>query len=597
MKLTHVEIKNYRSLFYDAEAEASFEVDLGDGVNAVTGPNNSGKSNLLRGIALALDESFEFDRSLDMPAVFSTWSKPTVTLTFQVPKKGAPSRERTLLKRLEEYEQAVNPKLTRRRTYAHRGEVRLRVAIESGDGTRGERRRMFIVPGVGARQLAGDDDLLVKALDQFDKCLQFVLIRSGESLESPLQGSFRDVLQTILRDELRTEFQEAEQSRASYVTALQEGVLESLRARIAEELSDLFPEVESVILEPDVRGLEDTLTAMRVRVCDKAITDLADKGTGVRGGLIVAILQHLATTSRRSIVFAVEEPESFLHPAAQEALRADLESLAARPDVSMLMTTHSPYVLSRDPDARVIAIEKDDEGRTCVASLTEGDKPMHDALGGLFRSSLIVDYLERAAQPPDAAGILVVEGYTDKSWLELAAARSGRSELLEGLKIVPASDGAHFGGAGGADIAVAHALVARVNSEVPVAVLLDNDEPGREGLATLARLNSKTKAWRPKKAVFSYDMAFDPSHKHIEWEAEDLWPSELLEAFVDEVGEEGILKGKVMRPKSLGGWHIDVTADGKRALDEYLHEHASESDCSHWVGILELIRSGMGLDD
>jgi putative ATP-dependent endonuclease of OLD family len=55
MKLERIEIKNYRSLFHDYDARSSFTLDLGDGVNAIAGPNNVGKSNVFRALALALD--------------------------------------------------------------------------------------------------------------------------------------------------------------------------------------------------------------------------------------------------------------------------------------------------------------------------------------------------------------------------------------------------------------------------------------------------------------------------------------------------------------------------------------------------------------
>ena len=268
-----------------------------------------------------------------------------------------------------------------------------------------------------------------------------------------------------------------------------------LRDRISEELADLFPEVKAAELQPNVRSLEDTLTSMSVRVSDVAVTDLADKGTGVRGGLIVAMLQHLAVSSRRSILFAVEEPESFLHPAAQEALRDDLESLASRQDVSVLITTHSPYVISRQPDAQVVAIRKDHEGRTVVHDQRRGDEPMQQALSGLFRNSLFAGFLDHTARAhPDERAVLVVEGDTDEDWLRRAAEVTGRSDLLDGLTI---------DAAGGAMAAVARALLLHATSEHPVAVLFDNDADGKQCMTMMKGFNEKTKAWAEGKRVFS----------------------------------------------------------------------------------------------
>lgn len=585
MKLSRVEVKNYRSLFHDYESGKSFEMSVSDGVNAITGPNNAGKSNILRALALALDEEFEFDRELDMPSVFDAWSKPVITLIFQIPAKGAPSREKTLLKRLQKYEKQVKPESTK--TYASMGEVRLRVTIEQGEDSWGVRRRTFVARGAGAKQLGYDDDVTVAALEQFDKCLQFVLIRSGESLDSLLQGRFREVLQTVLQEELSDEFRAAEASREEYVESLQAGVLSSLRDRISEELTDLFPEVNSVELEPNVRSLEDTLTSMSVRVSDVAITDLADKGTGVRGGLIVAMLQHLATSSTRSILFAVEEPESFLHPAAQEALRGDLETLADRKDVSVLITTHSPYVISRATDAQVVAIRKDTDGRTVVHDQKHGHEPMQQAFSGLFRNSLFAGFLDQAERAgPEEKAVLVVEGETDRIWLELAADLADRSDLVEGLRIEVA---------GGASAAVIQALLLQATSEYPVGVLFDNDDDGKDCLRMMRGFNEKTKVWAEGKRVFSYRIALNPGDHKFAYEAEDLWPERLHESFLSKVDENECLAEKAKRPKPLGGFHYGYTSKAKRPFCEHTIEKARASDCDAWIDLLEQIRSGLGV--
>lgn len=584
MKLSRVEVKNYRSLFHDYDSKKSFQMAVSDGVNAITGPNNAGKSNILRAIALALDPDCEFDRQLDMPAVWDAWSKPVVTLTFQIPLTGAPSRERTLLKRLQEYEEQVKPGA---KTYASMGEVRLRVTIEQGDDSRGIRRRTFVARGAGAKQLGYDDAVTLAAIDQFDRCLQFVMIRSGESLDSLLQGRFREVLETVLREELRSEFEAAEKSRNDYVQALQSGVLTSLRDRISGELADLFPEVKAVELEPNVRSLEDTLTSMSVRVSDVAVTDLADKGTGVRGGLIVAMLQHLATSSRRSILFAVEEPESFLHPAAQEALRDDLESLADRQDVSVLITTHSPYVVSRQPDAQVIAIRKDDEGRTIVHDQKRGDEPMQKAFSGLFRNSLFAGFLDHAARANlDEKAVLVVEGETDEAWIRHAAELTGRSDLLEGLTIEAA---------GGALAAVVQALLLQATSENPVAVLFDNDGDGKHCLALMKGFNEKTKVWGEGKRVFSYRMVLNPADHQFGYEAEDLWPERLHATFLATVDESECLAEKSKRPNPLGGFHYGYTKQAKGQFSDHVLHQARADDCGGWIELLELIRGGLGV--
>lgn len=82
MKLTRVEVKSYRSLFTEPDDQRGFVLELADGMNALIGPNNVGKSNLLRAVALALDPNSPFDREADMPGRMQ-WGLPRITLSFQ----------------------------------------------------------------------------------------------------------------------------------------------------------------------------------------------------------------------------------------------------------------------------------------------------------------------------------------------------------------------------------------------------------------------------------------------------------------------------------------------------------------------------------
>src|SRR5262249_933908 len=154
-----------------------------------------------------------------------------------------------------------------------------------------------------------------------------------------------------------------------------------------------------------------------------------------------------------------------------EDLRDNLEVLAARSDVSLLITTHSPFVLSRSDRGRVFSLAKDAHGRTRLSGSARGDESYAPLVGDLFRELTFEELLQRARDlPADKKAILLVEGDGDKFYLELAAERSGRPELLSDILIQPA---------GGTTKIVAQAVIARAASGGrPVGVLLDADEPG-----------------------------------------------------------------------------------------------------------------------
>ena len=194
MHLKSIEIRNFRSLF--EEADGAFSIDLSDGLNVMVGRNNCGKSNVLRAVALAMDPQFPFDKTCDLPAQ-KLWAWPTVTLAFGVPGRTGP--EKTLLKYASAYERSVK-KGAHMRTYADDGEVHLQVQYSgSGDGYR--RTERIKIRGVGGRQ--GPADEREKVLRQLRSVVNFVLLESGQSLEAMLEGQSREILHGVIRDHLR----------------------------------------------------------------------------------------------------------------------------------------------------------------------------------------------------------------------------------------------------------------------------------------------------------------------------------------------------------------------------------------------------------
>lgn len=75
--------------------------------------------------------------------------------------------------------------------------------------------------------------------------------------------------------------------------------------------------------------------------------DLSHKGTGIQRLFMVSYFQYLAEQSVEdtgSYIFALEEPETFLHPGAQRTLLDSLKKIAENHQV--IITTHSPVFAS-----------------------------------------------------------------------------------------------------------------------------------------------------------------------------------------------------------------------------------------------------------
>jgi putative ATP-dependent endonuclease of OLD family len=387
LKLTRIEIKSYRSV------PGAIKLDLGTGANVLVGPNNVGKSNLMRALGLVFGEGADaFDLERDAPAM-ALWARPTVTLDFTVssPVRGF---EKTLLRYAKDAEEAVlaeRPSSTAS-PYASGDRIRLRVKYTKTEG----RSDYIVTRGAGDQRAPAH--LNDKAVDQLLRSLRFVLIKSGEDVDAFLRGRFSEVLANVLEENLAAKLQEAREAREGYMKHLEGTLFSSLGEEVFRELRELVPELTSVHLRPKVPSIEDTISAADVILKDVISTDLEGKGTGLRGGLLVAMLKYLADQSRRSLVLAVEEPETFLHPGSQELIRDDLESVAQRSDVTLLVTTHSPFIIPRHPATTIVALRKSREGETQADATARGDEPRVDAIAGLFPSRAFASAIEEVAR-------------------------------------------------------------------------------------------------------------------------------------------------------------------------------------------------------
>lgn len=569
MRLERVTVRNFRSHFVRS-GEKPEPLEIGPGLNLLVGPNNCGKSNLLKALALALgdDATHVYDRDLDSPSQMA-WSRPVITVTFACNSNR--SVERTLLKLCDTYERtagSANP-------LASEDLVRYRVSF-SGAG----RDETILARGVGNRR--GDPAKLQKALDQLRGCVRFVYLRSGESLRNFLSESFREILHTVMSENLKGGMKKAERRRREFSAGIVEDLLQPLENHALAALQGVMQEICEVSITPSVPGLRSAIAHSHIQIKDTAETDLLSKGTGVRGAALVAILGYLAKYSKRSLVLAVEEPESFLHPSAQRQLRADLARIAQKSNVSLLVTTHSPFMLDRSPSARITSFKKRSDGRTVVEATATGDQPHIHVTTGLFDESVTPHVLDESYRiRTNARAVVYVEGYTDQAYLGLALKVAGREDLLDDIEIRYS---------GGASKLAADAIITRqlAGPEIPILALLDYDEIGKSTMNSLkSRFN-----WHGKH-VFTYRewKKLEPSTVPVE--AEDMFSQRILRAFLDRAGDVVLAE----QQRFIGGtFHYGFTDAGKGEFMEYLEKHATLADVKTWISIATELRKRAKLD-
>lgn len=129
------------------------------------------------------------------------------------------------------------------------------------------------------------------------------------------------------------------------------------------------------------------------------------RGSGVRRLILVSFFKaeaerKLRTSSRASIIYAIEEPETSQHPANQRILIEAFRELANAPGCQVLLTTHSPGLAADLPTEAVRFLSG--EGVPATPSIEEGA----DIYGKVAQTLGLI--------PDSRARVLVcVEGPTD----------------------------------------------------------------------------------------------------------------------------------------------------------------------------------------
>jgi hypothetical protein len=147
-----------------------------------------------------------------------------------------------------------------------------------------------------------------------------------------------------------------------------------------------------------------------------------------------------ATASKVTPIIVVEEPESFLHPSAQAEFGRVFQDLSSEFDVQVIVTTHSPYMLSiHSPEANILLrrelhYTKVRETRRVSTSGEHWMEPFAHALG--LESAEFTPWKELFLSGDGA--VLLVEGATDKQYLEmLQDPTHGENQLRFEGDIVP----------------------------------------------------------------------------------------------------------------------------------------------------------------
>lgn len=229
----------------------------------------------------------------------------------------------------------------------------------------------------------GDAD---QSLTRLHDTLEGVLVRSGNSRSTQLQKDFAKAMEPV-EDLVREVLSESVYS-------------------VATELPFQDP-VLGVDLPAPQHALRGMLREAVITSHDDVVVPIAERGTGFQSALVLGILRYVSSKSRQAgtnVIFAIEEPEAFLHPQTQRAMAKILKDISA--EAQLLVTTHSPVLVDSFSVTRIARLPLSPEGMTYSA----------------LKPDLAVDEEGRLTRYCDAtnselvfaSSVILVEGHGDK---------------------------------------------------------------------------------------------------------------------------------------------------------------------------------------
>lgn len=184
---------------------------------------------------------------------------------------------------------------------------------------------------------------------------------------------------------------------------------------------------------PDI--MKALRSGARIRLSDGTETPVGLQGHGAQRALVYALVSYIAekravaTDRQRSTVLLFEEPEIHVHPQLLRTLRKALKAVAGKDGWQVVLSTHSPVMVDvGDQPQALVIMRRDRETHQPVRQQLKGDPFADLAEGDAERSMLraTLDFHPTVCEAFFADSVVLVEGDS-----EIAVLRSADEVLAQ----------------------------------------------------------------------------------------------------------------------------------------------------------------------
>lgn len=356
MHLSRISIENFKSI-----PPRGIHLQLSEGVTVLLGKNNAGKSNILEAVDVMLGSKNPVYRGYGDNQYHDIEKPIRITLEFADLSFGDGRQVG-----LSEKQAGMLMSKSTKRTHRSPGHMTFELTIPPlmGDDEASESRSLIIylandhevrrtedIRKVTARYLnvpavrKRDDLLKPSTWTSYGRFLSELVSESERSEDlSRMIKEITSKLQDVLSDEMD------ELTKAGKLTAYVDQIF--FRLTKGGEPAELL---RNLSIGVEFGGRVD---------------DLSDVGTGTQSAVILAILELCLRNAKIAgpKIFAVEEPENYLHPQSQRYVAKLLDRIGDESRSQVVVTTHSPNILEGVSCFDVVKVgrSRDDAGTVCL---------------------------------------------------------------------------------------------------------------------------------------------------------------------------------------------------------------------------------------
>jgi putative ATP-dependent endonuclease of the OLD family len=443
MKIRRISIKNFRSI-----KELDFSPN---DLCVLIGQNNAGKSTVLRALNLALGDTWPTERQFSDEDFYNRDLNSTIEIsvyfdeTTTVWRNNKPCEVAGLRLSCKTYKRKTGRKLA--------GDLNIDYVCIDQHGTTltypEEPLQKGVKPKCAWLPLRASSDIRDKVAFIYVDVQRDYRRHSAANRWTILRRLFKDVQTKLATSKDR--ISEIDEHGGKQPIARLDAYKRRLNSAFEALKSADFEKVESLLEKHalDMLGLdadkdkvrlgfdpfdpENVFRALQLYVREGDLETAAeDVGAGLQSAIVIAIFRTYQELQREGAIFAIEEPEVFLHPHRARFFVATLRNLVESGLNQVFLSTHSPVFVPVDRYQDIAIVRK-----TLVAGTTvtqTGDLAMDTCSKDYLR--LITEFDSQRSELFFASRVLLVEGYTERIVFPLVFRALGIDVNREAISVV-----------------------------------------------------------------------------------------------------------------------------------------------------------------